>query len=45
VSRLAEAIEEHREIITAVKVGDGQQAAEMMHAHIIGFQAQFMAAL
>jgi DNA-binding GntR family transcriptional regulator len=44
VSRLSEAIEEHREIIAAVKAGDGQRAVEIMRTHITGFQAQFMAA-
>jgi len=43
VSRLAEAIEEHRDIIAAVKAGDGQQAAEIMRAHIAGFQRDFNA--
>jgi DNA-binding GntR family transcriptional regulator len=41
VSRLAEAIEEHRDIIAAVKAGDGQHAAEIMRTHITSFQAEF----
>ena len=45
VSRLTEAIEEHREIIAAIKARDGQRAAEIMRAHITGFQAQFSAVL
>jgi DNA-binding GntR family transcriptional regulator len=45
VSRLSEAIEEHRDIIAAVKAGDGQRAGEIMRAHVTGFQAQFMGAL
>lgn len=45
VSRLTEAIEEHRDIIAAVKAGDGQRAGEIMRAHITGFQAQFAALL
>ncbi len=45
VSRLSEAIEEHRDIIAAVKAGDGQRAAEIMRAHVTGFQAQFTVAL
>jgi DNA-binding GntR family transcriptional regulator len=43
VSRLSEAIEEHREIIAAVKAGDGERAAEIMYTHVLGFQAQFVA--
>jgi len=38
VSRLSEAIEEHRHIIAAVKAGDGERAAQIMRAHITGFQ-------
>jgi DNA-binding GntR family transcriptional regulator len=45
VGRLREAIEEHRDIIAAVKAGDGQRASQIMRAHITGFQAEFMAAL
>lgn len=45
VSRLSEAIEEHRDIIAAVKAGDGEQAARIMRAHIIGFQEEFAAVL
>jgi DNA-binding GntR family transcriptional regulator len=45
VSRLTEAIEEHRDIIAAVKAGDGQRAGEIMRAHVTGFQAQFAALL
>jgi DNA-binding GntR family transcriptional regulator len=45
VSRLPEAIEEHRDIIAAIKARDGQRAAEIMRAHITGFQAQFSAVL
>ena len=45
VSRLPEAIAEHRDIIAAVKVGDGQRAAQIMRAHITGFQTQFTAVL
>jgi DNA-binding GntR family transcriptional regulator len=45
VSRLTEAIEEHRDIIAAIKARDGQRAAEIMRAHITGFQAQFSAIL
>ncbi len=45
VSRLPEAIEEHREIIAALKAGQGERAAEIMRAHITNFQAQLMSAL
>jgi DNA-binding GntR family transcriptional regulator len=45
VSRLPEAIAEHRDIIAAVKAGDGQRAAQIMRVHIAGFQAQFTAVL
>jgi DNA-binding GntR family transcriptional regulator len=45
VSRLAEAIEEHRDIIAAIKASDGYRAAEIMRTHITGFQAQFAAVL
>ncbi|MDX1524285.1 MAG: GntR family transcriptional regulator, partial [Anaerolineae bacterium] len=40
VERLAEAIEEHRVIVEAVKAGDGDRADQAMKAHIIGFQKQ-----
>jgi len=45
VSRLREAIAEHRDIIAAVKAGDGERAAQIMRAHIAGFQAEFAIAL
>lgn len=45
VSRLAEAIEEHRDIIAAVKARDGNRAAEIMRAHIANFQQEFSAVL
>ena len=45
VSRLAEAIAEHRDIIAAVKSGDSYRAAQIMRAHIIGFQNQFTAVM
>lgn len=41
VSRLEEAIEEHRGIITAVKRKDGKKAAEIMRQHVRGFQQTF----
>jgi len=45
VSRLREAIAEHRDITAAVKAGDGERAAQIMRAHIDGFQNEFMAIL
>ncbi|MBE7472792.1 MAG: GntR family transcriptional regulator [Anaerolineae bacterium] len=45
VSRLSEAIAEHRDIIAAIKAGDGQRAAEIMRTHITDFQTQLTAAL
>ena len=45
VGRLDEAINEHRDIIAAVKAGDGDRAAEIMRQHITSFQARFAAAL
>ena len=41
VGRLAEAISEHREIIEAVKQGDGETASQIMRTHIRGFQREF----
>ncbi len=43
VSRLREAIEEHRDIIAAIKAGDEERAAQIMRAHIEGFQTAFTA--
>ncbi|RME73434.1 MAG: GntR family transcriptional regulator [Chloroflexi bacterium] len=45
VSRLDEAIREHRDIIAAVKAGDADLAARIMHQHITGFKQEFEAAL
>jgi DNA-binding GntR family transcriptional regulator len=42
VTRLREAVEEHRHIIEAVKVRNGERAAEVMRAHIEAFQREFM---
>lgn len=44
VSRLREAIEEHRDIIAAVQAGDGDRAANIMRAHVAGFQSEFLSA-
>jgi GntR family transcriptional regulator, rspAB operon transcriptional repressor len=41
VSRLREAIEEHREIVTAVKNRDPHQAAAIMRRHVSAFQSEF----
>jgi DNA-binding GntR family transcriptional regulator len=43
VSRLREAIAEHRDLIAAIKAGEGERAAEIMRAHIVGFQTEFLA--
>ncbi len=45
VSLLADAIQEHRQVIAAVKAGDGDRAAQIMRNHIAGFQRKFTAAL
>ena len=45
VTYLPEALEEHREIIRAVKAGDGERSAQIMRAHIVSFQKKFSAAL
>ncbi len=42
VSRLREAIEEHRDIIAAVQARDGDRAAQIMRAHIEEFQSEFL---
>ena len=43
VTRLREAIEEHRDIVAALKTHDGDRAAAIMRAHISGFQTEFSA--
>lgn len=45
VVELPEALKEHQEIVAAIKTGDGEQAAQIMRAHILNFQEAFMAAL
>jgi DNA-binding GntR family transcriptional regulator len=45
VSRLSVALAEHRDIIAAVKAGNGDRAAEIMQMHIESFQAEFLAVL
>ncbi|MCS7040097.1 MAG: FCD domain-containing protein, partial [Caldilineales bacterium] len=42
--RLREAIEEHRDIIAAVEARDGDRAAQIMRAHVAGFQSEFLSA-
>jgi DNA-binding GntR family transcriptional regulator len=42
VSRLREAIEEHRDIIAAVQARDGERAAQIMRAHVASFQSEFL---
>lgn len=41
VTRLHEAIQEHCDIIEAVKTGDAERAAQVMRKHIISFQTEF----
>ncbi len=41
VGRLPQAIAEHRDIIEAVKLGDGETAAQIMRKHVRGFQREF----
>ena len=41
VSRLRDAIQEHREIIAAVTARDPERAAQVMRAHVDGFQSAF----
>ena len=45
IKRLPEAIEEHRDIIAAVKARDSERAVQIMRAHIAGFQDQFTSVL
>jgi len=45
VSRLSEAIEEHLDLINALKSGDGEAAERIMYNHIISFQREFMASV
>ncbi len=44
VSRLREAIAEHRAIVDAVQARDGERAAGVMRAHVAGFQSEFVGA-
>jgi DNA-binding GntR family transcriptional regulator len=41
VTRLAEAVAEHQQLIAALKARDAEQAAVIMRAHIVGFQMAF----
>lgn len=45
VDRLAEAVADHGALIASIKAGDETRAAEIMRAHIMGFQTQFAAVL
>lgn len=45
VSRLSDAIQEHREIIAAVETRDPGRAAQAMRAHVDGFQTAFVDAI
>jgi DNA-binding GntR family transcriptional regulator len=42
---LRDAIQEHRDLIAAIKAGDGERAREIMHRHVAGFQSAVMATL
>ena len=45
MEHLQEAIEEHQAILDAVKARDSDQAAEIMRAHVSGFQDKFASLL
>lgn len=45
VERLQEAIQEHHDIIVAIKARDGERAAQIMRGHVMGFQNKFSALL
>jgi DNA-binding GntR family transcriptional regulator len=45
VERLQEAIQEHHDIILAIKARDAERAAEIMRAHVSGFQNKFASLL
>ncbi len=42
---LRDAIQEHRELIAAIKAGDSERAGEIMHRHVTGFQSEIMITL
>jgi DNA-binding GntR family transcriptional regulator len=43
LTALPPAVEELRAIVGAIKAGDGERAAQLMHAHIADFQASLLA--
>ncbi len=45
VGRLREMIEEHREVVAAIRARDGERAEAVMRAHIAGFQQAFKSVL
>ena len=44
VSDIAEAVDEHRAILDALRSGDGERAADLVEAHVQSFDAQIRAA-
>jgi DNA-binding GntR family transcriptional regulator len=38
VARLDEAVQEHRELLTAIRDGDATRAEDAMHRHVLGFE-------
>jgi DNA-binding GntR family transcriptional regulator len=38
VARLEDAIQEHRELLVAIRDGDGRRAENAMRRHVIGFE-------
>ena len=38
VARLEDAIREHRELLAAIREGDGARAEEAMRRHVLGFE-------
>ncbi len=45
VARLEDAVREHRELLEAIRDGDGARAAETMRRHVIGFEQAIRAVL
>lgn len=45
VARLDQAVHEHRALLEAIRDGDGDRAAEAMHAHVQSFEAAIRAVL
>ena len=45
VNQLPKAIQEHQEIVAAIKTGDAERATQIMRSHILDFQEAFVAVL